>query len=73
MMITLRKQRRSNDNDINKLLATKNLVNSRQTAFYDSDRQSTLYYLKPSTSSIYLFNLEKNEFVAESLKYTGPP
>jgi len=54
-------------------LATKNLVNSRQTAFYDSDRQSTLYYLKPSTSSIYLFNLEKNEFVAESLKYTGPP
>ena len=30
-----------------------------------------LYYFKTGTSSIYLFNLEKMEFVAESLKYKG--
>lgn len=51
----------------------KALTTSKQSQFYDSDRQSTVYFLKPNTPNIYLFNHEKQEFVAESLKYQGPP
>jgi len=52
----------------------KSLTSTRQGQFYDSDKASTMYFLKPNTSSIYLFNHDKQEFVAESLKYSqGPP
>lgn len=54
--------------------ALKQLTSTKQAQFYDADRQSTPYFIKPGTSSIYLFNHEKQEFIAESLKFSsGPP
>lgn len=49
------------------------LTTTKQAQFYDADRQSTIHFMKPGTSSIYLFNHEKQEFIAESLKFSGGP
>ena len=46
-------------------------INTKLSHYYDSDKQPSVYYLKPQTSSIYVFDLQHNEFVAESLKYQG--
>lgn len=40
----------------------KKMLNTKQATLFDQDRQSTMYYLKPGTSSIYLLNLDKSEF-----------
>ncbi len=37
----------------------KKMLNTKQATLFDLDRQSTMYYLKPGTSSIYLLNLDK--------------
>lgn len=37
-------------------------MNTKQTKYYDNDKQSTIYYFKPGTPNIYLFNNDKQEF-----------
>lgn len=46
-------------------------INTKLSQYYDNDKQPSVYYLKPQTSSIYLYDIEHSEFVAESLKYQG--
>ena len=37
--------------------------------YLDQDGESSVYYLKPRTSDIYILNPSTNEFVGESLKW----
>jgi hypothetical protein len=45
------------------------LLTSKQAQYYDNERVAAVYYLKPNTASIFLFKEEKQQFVAEALKF----
>lgn len=52
-----------------RLETDKKIANSRQQLYHDLDGKSSVYFMKPKTSDIYLFNSQQNEFVGESLKW----